>query len=114
MTDETVNCTDNDDASILILEAMLFAIGAADDICKEFGCTTGKVQVEMKVNGRPVPVVASLTDAWRRSEAVLEERAKRMAVRMVSEARLEPLAQALRDAEWKIREKLKAWSDDND
>lgn len=111
---ETVNVTAQTDASILIIEAMLLAIGDDADICKEFGCSSGDVQVELKVNGRAVPVVAALADAWKRCSAVIDQQAKKEAVRMVSEAGLEPLAQALRDAEWKIRERLKAWGDDHD
>lgn len=111
---EEVDVIAHTPASILILEAMLFAVGADADLQKSFGIATSKVVVEMTVNGRPVPIVKSLEDAWRRCEAEIDARARKMAVRMVTEAGLEPLAEVLRDAEQKIRNKLQIWDDAND
>lgn len=72
------------------------------------------VSVEMTVNGRPVPVLKTLEDAWRRCDAEIDARARKMAICMVTEAGLEPLAEVLRDAEQKIRAKLQIWDDAND
>lgn len=111
---EDVDVIAHTTASILIIEAMLFAIGADDDLQKSFGMATSKASVEMTVNGRPVPVLRALEDAWRRCDAEVDARARKMAIRMVSDAGLEPLAEVLRDAEQKIRQRLQIWDDAND
>lgn len=96
-------------ASVLILEAMLFEIGADEDLQKSFGMNGSKAAVSMTVNGRSVPVIKSLEDAWRRCDAEIEARARKIALRMVTEAGLDPIAAAIRDAETSIRTALQNW-----
>lgn len=108
---EEVDVIAGTSASILIIEAMLFAVGADADLQESFGMKASKASVEMTVNGKPVPIVSTLEDAWRRCDAEIDQRARKMAIRMVTEAGLEPLAEVLRDAEQKIRNKLQIWDD---
>lgn len=110
MSNETVNVVAHSTASILILEAMLLRIGKAD-LMNEFGMKGSEAEVELKVNGVAVPVVQSLEEAWLRLESVVERRAKQIALRMVTEAGLEPIAKALREAEQSIRNKLELWDE---
>jgi len=108
---EEVDVIGDTPASILIIEAMLLAIGADADLQESFGMKTSTASVQMTVNGKPVPIVDTLTEAWRRCDAEIDARARKMAVRMVTAAGLEPLAEALRDAEQKIRQRLQIWED---
>lgn len=98
-------CADNTAARV-ILNAMATFIRDAD-FSEKFGGNGRMCSVEMKVNGHPVPIVEALVDAWKRADEQLEERARKMALQMVTEAGLEPIATALRDAERMIRDKLK-------
>lgn len=105
---ETVDIRDDDAVARLVLSAVAKYV-KEPEFAERFANKGSTVQVEMAVNGVSVSAPKTLAEAWRRMDAMLEERARRMAVRMVTEAGLEPLAQALRDAENNIREKLGIW-----
>lgn len=108
---ENVDVTGEDAPARLILNAMATFV-SDEDFAAKFA-SKGKVcEVAMTVNGVPVPIVETLAEAWRRADAEIEDRARRRAIAMVTEAGLEPLAQALRDAEHSIREKLGIWDRD--
>jgi len=71
----------------------------------------GGFQVELLINGKSVPVVETLVDIYERLDKVIDKRARKMALQMVTEAGLDPIAEALRDAERTIRTRLKIWED---
>ena len=108
MSDETVNITGDDTAARLLLSAVATFV-KDDEFRTKFASHGPVAKVELLVNGHRVPCAETLADAWHRMDEVLEARARRMAVAMVTEAGLEPLVQALRDAENNIREKLGIW-----
>jgi len=86
------------------------AIPSDNQFHEKFG-TDGFVEVELLINGHSVPFKAVINDWWERCDRELELRAKRAAVKMVTAAGLDPIADALRDAEQTIREALKVWEE---
>jgi hypothetical protein len=67
---------------------------------------TNPVEVQLLVNGVELPFRATLDNLWGRMEADIEERARAMAERMVAEAGLAGVADALHDVECSVREAL--------
>lgn len=111
--EERVYVCGEDAAARLILNALADFYEKDDAFAECFAQDGGHVNVRMTVNGRPVPIAKTLAEAWKRADAQVEERARKIAIRMVTEAGLEPLAEVLRDAEQKIRQKLQIWDDAN-
>lgn len=105
---ESIDVVADNPASRIILNAIATFIKDAEFV-EKFGGNGKTVDVVLLVNGHRVPVVETLADTWKRMDAMLERRASAKAIEMVTAAGLEPLAQALRDAENKIREKLEIW-----
>jgi hypothetical protein len=108
LSDEQVNVTGDEPVSRLILNAVATFV-KDEDFHAKFASHGPVAKVELFVNGHRVPVVESLADAWRRCDEELEQKARKMALKMVSEAGLEPIAAVLREAEHAIRTKLECW-----
>lgn len=107
---EQVDVTGEEIPAMLILRAMATYV-EDDDFHEKFAKNGKVVEVVMTVNGHSVPIVESLADTWRQCKEELDRRARKIAVEMVTEAGLEPLAKVLRDAERSIREKLGVWDE---
>ena len=106
----------NDDAHIpgfLIFRAMVESLQSEKNpdasITSKFSPSGHEVKVELRVNDIPVDVIATLKTTWKNMDSHIEERARKIALRMVTEAGLDPLREALQSAERNIREVLKTW-----
>ena len=69
------------------------------DKFKQFG---PDVEVELLINGIPLSFTAIVNDWWRRVKDHHEADVREAALKMVTEAGLDPVANALRDAEQAI------------
>lgn len=97
---EQIDVTARDAAGHFLLQAIVQGKTLGAKIA------TNPVEVQLLVNGVELPFRATLDNLWGRMEADIEERARAMAERMVTEAGLEGVADALRDVEWKVKEAL--------
>jgi hypothetical protein len=107
MITERINVVAETAPSILILDAMSRHI-KDEDFVDKFGGDHGVVDVQMFINGQPVAIAETLSEAWQRLEAHFEERAKEKAMEMISGAGLKELLETIERAEWTIRQKLEA------
>lgn len=103
---ETINVIDSSIPAILILNAMT-AVANHGDIIEKFRVVNGpNVEVTLLVNGVEVPVVAALVDCWERLEAERDEAIKKAALALITETHLDGLYDAIKDAEWRIKQQL--------
>lgn len=100
---ELIDVTKRDIPGVFLINALAKAEGVSEVIATG---PTPVCEVELTINGVSVPVAATLEDMWNRAIADLNERAKKMAYEMVSEAALDPLREALQEADWRIKEAL--------
>lgn len=102
---ETVNTkTGKPEATVLLLAMMETKRSRKGRRIDEWG-PVGEpltVQVELKVNGVEVPFVETLHMLWDNENARIEERAKSLALQMLSETGLMPAVNALRAANFKL------------
>lgn len=109
---ERIHGGHNTPASMFILEAMVAAADRDDDsFMQEFfpdGLGDGHVDVVLLVNGKQVPFKTVAQGFWDRALADLDGRARAMAREMLSEAGLDGIHDALREAEWKIQDAISA------
>ena len=59
--------------------------------------------IEFKINGVEVPFSITLNDVWKRANAELTERARKMAKEMITEAGLDDIRNVLQNAEWELK-----------
>jgi L-2-hydroxyglutarate oxidase LhgO len=91
---------------------LLRAITLADeDVKQKILNSANPVEVSLIVNGQSVPVLKTIESFYKSCQDMIEEEAKKIALNMVTEAGLEPIAEALRDAENLICERLQLWRD---
>lgn len=62
--------------------------------------------VTLLVNGVELPFTQTINDIYLRMKNQIEEEAREMAEKMVTEAGLESIADALREVEWKVKDAL--------
>jgi len=66
----------------------------------------GGVEVELKINGVSLSFTSVINDWWKRMSDRREEDVREAAIKMVTEAGLEPVARALQDAERAVVEAI--------
>jgi hypothetical protein len=109
---ETVNLCGDTDASILLMNALAAAFPRRDDprfakIAEAHRATPDRqLEVTFTVAGVTIPLTAALEELFTVRTDALNRLASERAEEMVSAAALTPLTEALRDADWKIREAL--------
>lgn len=104
---ETIDVTDYDALSIVILEAMLKAAGRTD-LTEKFGLKSGDAEIEVRVNGVVVPFIKAFEEAWGRMKAVQDEEIMDAAVSLIHQSKLSELLSTLNNAEYEIRQALEA------
>lgn len=109
MTEQVYVC--GDDAPAQIILAAISTFVKDDEFQAKFANSGPTKTVALLVDGHEVPVVETLADIWRRMNDVVDQRARKMAVEMVTAAGLKPLSNALQEAEQKIRAQLGIWED---
>ena len=98
---ETINATSKEFPGF-------FVIAAITKFKKETGdkITTNPVEVTLLVNGIEVPFAETMNDIYQRMEKQIDERARVLAEKMVLEAGLEGVSDALREVERKVKDAL--------
>ena len=85
-----------------------------EDVLQKFklevdGKISDEVEVKVLVNGVEVDLVEELADFVKHIDDTLEDAVKEEAIRRITkDNKLEELSYSIRDAEWKIRDKLEA------
>lgn len=97
---ELVDATSREFPGFFLIAAITRAKAIGDQI------QGNPVNVRLVVNGVDLPYTATMADVWGRARAQLDEEAREMAERMVTEAGLEGVADALREVEWKVKDAL--------
>lgn len=120
---EQIRILDRNNPSILIFEAMVKGT-KREDMLDTFNLRPGGddtvAQVEMLVNGVPVPVVKTLEHYFKLFDDQVEERAAILAKEMVTSLGLEKirdhlssLETAMQGAEWCIESAINEWTSKN-
>jgi hypothetical protein len=99
---EIIDCTRNDAPGIFLIEA----IAATEGLAGSHGFTDRMVKVEFSINGVPMPFEKIMLDMWARASKVLDRELLEKAQELVTEAALDGLTEAVRDAERKIKQAL--------
>lgn len=99
---EIVNINDREFPGFFVIAAITQAKEQRDKI------KPGPLEVMLTVNGVELPFTATINDIYARMQAQLEEDAQELAQKMVTEAGLDGLAEALRDAEHSIKSAIQA------
>lgn len=97
---ETIDVTSYNFPGIFVIEAITLAGAFPDKI------NSNPVQVRLLVNDIELPFTEVMVDIYRRMESQIDKEAKELAEKMVTEAGLDKIVEALRDAEWKVKEAL--------
>jgi hypothetical protein len=108
---QKVDIRDNSAVSVMVLMAVTKHV-KDPEFAAAFAGKGSVVEVAMTVNGQTVDAPAVLAEAWRREVELIDKRARKMAIEMVTEAGLDGLVEILRDAENKVRQKLNIWDEE--
>lgn len=106
---EMIDPVANNTPSVMLVNAMSAACGK-DDLVKLFGLTPSKdmrVEVELFVNGVPVPFMQTMTEAWQVLSDQLERNIREKALELVKGTKLAELMGTLENAHWAIEEEMR-------
>jgi hypothetical protein len=101
---ETIDCTREDFPGMFLLEAIASLPRAA--ISEKF--KNRMVEVTLLINGEEFPFEATMAGFWQRAAASLDRDILEKATELVTESGLKGIQDALQDAEWRIKEALRA------
>jgi hypothetical protein len=97
---ETIDATSYNFPGVFVIEAITLAGAWPDKI------SSNPVEVKLTVNNVELPFTKVMEEIYRRMESQIDRQAKELAEKMVTEAGLDKIVEALRDAEWKVKEAL--------
>jgi hypothetical protein len=97
---ETVDATSQEFPGFFVIAAITRAKALGDKI------NSNPVEVTLLVNGVELPFVETMNDIYQRMERQIDEQAREVAEKMVTEAGLDGVADALREVEWKVKDAL--------
>lgn len=104
---ETIDATSQEFPGFFVIAAITRGNALVDKI------TSNPVEVTLLVNGVELPFVETMNDIYQRMERQIDEQARKVAEKMVTEAGLDGVADALREVEWKVKDALsKVWDND--
>ena len=98
---EKIDVTSREFPGFFVIAAITQAGAVGDQIM------TNPVEVTLLVNGIELPFTQTMNDIYRRMENQIDEQARELAEKMVTEAGLEGVADALREVEWKVKDALR-------
>lgn len=98
---DIIDCTSREFPGFFILAAIVDQLGAGMEQFPDKDVT-----VTLTANGVELPFSATVNDIYRRMGAQRDEEARELAVKMVTAAGLDDLAEALRDVEWRVKEAI--------
>lgn len=98
---EKIDACSKEFPGFFVLAAIVQAKNAGEKI------NTNPVDVTLLVNGIEMPFTETMNDIYRRMEDQIDGRAREIAEKMVTEAGLDGVAEALREVELKVREALR-------
>lgn len=98
---EKIDVTSREFPEFFVIAAITQAGAVGDQIM------TNPVEVTLLVNGIELPFTQTMNDIYRRMENQIDEQARELAEKMVTEAGLEGVADALREVEWKVKDALR-------
>lgn len=96
---ETIDVTSQEFPGFFIIAAITRSKVDIDKI-------SNPVEVTFLVNGIELPFTDTINDIYRRMNERLDMEAIEIAEKMVTEAGLDGVAEALREVEWKVKEAL--------
>lgn len=108
---QQIDPTSGSTPSVMVMNAMAKACPDHLDITKFFRMDGDAkeiaVEVEMLVNGVPVPFVETISEAWQALDAGLDSSIREKAVELIKGTKLQALLYQLEMAEWAIEEEIK-------
>lgn len=98
---EIIDATSYEFPGFFVIEALT---QADDEVITDKLTGKGKdVEVTLLVNGVELPFTKTINNIYSRMQNQIEDEARVMAEKMVTEAGLESVAYALREVEWKVK-----------
>lgn len=97
---ETINATSHEFPEFFVIASITRAKEIGDAI------KSNPVEVTFLVNGIELPFVETMRDIYQRMEKQIDTQAIELAEKMVTEAGLDGVADALREVEWKVKDVL--------